>query len=67
MLDNDFGEPLGGARCKETAEGSGIFHREWTNAHVSLDTNTNEATITMKPAGQARGDEGPSSTTTILG
>ena len=50
MLDNDFGEPLGGARCKETSEGSGIFSREWTNAHVSLDTNTNKATITMKPA-----------------
>ena len=49
MLDWDFGVPLGGQRCKETVPNvSGIFTREWSNAVVTLDTNTNKAIIKMK-------------------
>ena len=49
MLDSDFGEPVDGQRCAETSEGSGVFAREYTKAGVQSDTNTNTATITMKP------------------
>ena len=45
MLDEDFGVPTD-AFCREVAPG--VFSREWTKASVSLDTNTNEATISMK-------------------
>ena len=43
MLDNDYGEPLD-QRCKETA--SGVLNRRWTT--VTMDTNSNKATIVMK-------------------
>lgn len=42
-LDEDYGEPRG--LCQETAEGSGIFQRQWSKARVSLDCNSWEARI----------------------
>eukprot|EP01051_Picozoa_sp_SAG22_P040696 SAG22_NODE_22095_length_251_cov_1.019737_1_plen_61_part_10 len=54
MLDRDFGVPLGGQRCRETAQDSGVFVREWTKAVISLDTNTNAANIIMKEASSDR-------------
>ena len=45
-LDVDYGVPIG--RVKETKQGSGIFHREWTKATVRVDCNAYDATITMK-------------------
>ena len=45
MLDADFGVPEDKA-CKEVD--GGVFTREWSRATVSLDTNTNTATIKMK-------------------
>ena len=33
----DYGEPVGGEPCYETAEGSGVFEREWTAAKVHWD------------------------------
>ena len=48
MLDADFGVPMD-AVCKEVGgAGSGVFTRAWTKATVTLDTNSNTATITMK-------------------
>ena len=35
-------------RCEETSAGSGVFTRRWTKATVTLDTNTNKATIVIK-------------------
>jgi hypothetical protein len=43
-LRMDYGEPKD-AICSETAVGSGVFVRQWTKAHVSMDCNTFEATI----------------------
>lgn len=45
MLDADFGVPED-KTCKEVD--GGVFTREWSRATVSLDTNTNTATIKMK-------------------
>ena len=47
-LDGDYGEPMGGAPCAETAKGSGIFRREWTKASVELDCNSFTSKIDMK-------------------
>ena len=44
QLDQDYGTPLG--LCRETAPG--IFERNWTSAHVSLDCNRWKGTITPK-------------------
>jgi hypothetical protein len=46
--DVDYGEPLGGAACKETGEGSGVFEREWTAATVQWDCATMHGKITHK-------------------
>lgn len=43
----DYGKPVDSV-CKETATNSGIFTREWSNAHVSMDCNKWEPTITWK-------------------
>jgi len=45
-LGADYGEPVG--YCKETADGSGVFRRQWTKADVELDCTTFTATITPK-------------------
>lgn len=37
-LHGDYGEPL--TLCAETAPGSGVFQRNWTNAAVQMDCNT---------------------------
>ena len=48
--DEDFGEPTGGdtAACKETAAGSGIYAREWSEATVEWNCNTMHGSITRK-------------------
>lgn len=46
LLDADFGTPLG--LCAETAPGSGVWAREWSRAHVSMDCNTWTPNITFK-------------------
>ena len=46
-LDGDYGEPLG--LCTETAPGSGIFRRKWSNTNVTLDCNTWSADISNTP------------------
>ena len=43
----DYGTPVDQI-CKETAPNSGIFVREWSNAHVKMDCGKWEPTITMK-------------------
>ena len=35
--DADYGEPVGGEPCYETAEGSAVFERAWTRAKVQWD------------------------------
>eukprot|EP00939_MAST-03C_sp_MAST-3C-sp1_P002387 g2387.t1 len=42
----DYGTPLG--LCQETAEGSGVFVREWTKATIQMDCNTWTPTIALK-------------------
>ena len=42
----DFGEPVGGAACKETSDG--VFEREWTGATVQWDCGTGHGKITKK-------------------
>ena len=49
-LNLDYGTPTG--LCKETAEGSEVFVREWSKSTVQMDCNTYTPTITMKPAGR---------------
>ena len=46
QLHTDFGTPRG--VCAETAPGSGVFQREFTNAKVQMDCNTGNASIIMK-------------------
>jgi hypothetical protein len=46
-LDADYGEPL--ELCRETSPGSGIFTREWSKSSITLNCNTWNATIVMKP------------------
>jgi len=47
--DEDFGQPQdGGAACKETSVGSGVFEREWTGASVQWDCATGHGKITRK-------------------
>ena len=43
----DYGEPVDKV-CAETAPGSGIFAREWSKAHVSMDCATWTPSITLK-------------------
>lgn len=43
-LDEDYGTPLG--LCSEVT--SGVFHRRWTQADVTLDCNTFTAKITRR-------------------
>lgn len=45
-INGDYGEPVG--LCVETAQGSGIFTREWTKARFTMDCNTWTPTIAMK-------------------
>ena len=45
-LSLDYGEPQG--LCAETAPGSGVFVREWSQATVQMDCNSWTPTITMK-------------------
>jgi len=45
-INADYGEPVG--LCQETAEGSGVFTREWTKASFEMDCNAWKPTITMK-------------------
>ena len=47
-LNADYGEPVAGQQCAETAPGSGVFARAWTHADVQFDCNTWTPTITMK-------------------
>ena len=42
-LDVDYGVPVGGRLCEETAPG--VFERMWSKAHVALDCASFEATI----------------------
>ena len=49
QLDADYGEPVGGAPCAETAPGSGIFTRQYTRASVRVDC-ANYAAATISPA-----------------
>ena len=44
----DYGEPVGGALCKETAANSEIFTREYSKASVQLDCKAWKGTVTMK-------------------
>jgi len=46
-FDLDYGEPVDSV-CHETAAGSGVFAREWTKAHVQMDCNAGEGSITFK-------------------
>ena len=46
----DFGEPVGGAACRETGEDTGVFEREWTGgATVQWDCAAGHGKITRKP------------------
>ena len=49
-LNLDYGTPRG--LCRETAEGSEVFVREWSKSTVQMDCRTYTANITMKPAGR---------------
>jgi hypothetical protein len=51
-LDVDYGVPLDGDLCKETAPG--VFGREFTKASVELDCNSFTPTIKMKTEEQQR-------------
>ena len=56
-LNRDYGEPT--EICKETAERSGVFTREWTKASIQMDCNTYTPEIKMKAeAGSAAGSVG---------
>jgi len=47
-FNSDYGVPLD-AVCKETVPGkSGVFTREWSNVHVSMDCNSWTPTIAWK-------------------
>ena len=46
-FNQDYGVPVDDL-CKETAPNSGIFVREWTKAHVTMDCSNWEPTIAMK-------------------
>jgi|EP01044_Picomonas_judraskeda_P025702 hypothetical protein len=48
LLERDYGEPVNGQQCSETAPNSNVFTREWTGASVQMDCNTWMATLTMK-------------------
>ena len=48
LLERDYGEPVGGQQCSETAPNSGIFTRQWTGATVTMDCSTWTPTIKMK-------------------
>jgi len=43
-----LGEPLDEI-CKETAEGSGMFVREWSKATIKMDCNTWTPSFAFKP------------------
>eukprot|EP00935_MAST-01C_sp_MAST-1C-sp1_P002224 g2224.t1 len=45
--DAHYGTPLG--RCAETAAGSGVFTRRYTNAKIAMDCNSFTANITVLP------------------
>ena len=46
----DFGEPVGGAACRETGEDTGVFEREWTGgATVQWDCAAGHGKIARKP------------------
>ena len=47
-FNEDYGEPVGGALCKETAANSEIFTREYSKASVQLDCKAWKGTVTMK-------------------
>ena len=51
-LDIDYGHPIGD--CKETAAGSEVFARPFSNANVSLDCKRFVGTIDMT-AGPLKG------------
>ena len=36
LLERDYGEPVGGQQCAETAPGSGVFTREWSGVTVTF-------------------------------
>ena len=44
--DEDFGEPVGGAACKERA--AGVYVREWTGATVLWDCSVGHGKIVRK-------------------
>ena len=44
-LDLDYGEPRG--LCAETAAGSEVFVREWSNSRVTVDCGAYTAKIDM--------------------
>ena len=46
--DEDFGEPIGGAACKENPTKAGVYEREWTRATVQWDCNLGHGKITLK-------------------
>jgi hypothetical protein len=46
LQNRDYGEPT--EICKETAERSGVFTREWTKASIQMDCNTYAPEIKMK-------------------
>lgn len=46
IMNADYGEPNG--LCKETAEGSEVFVREWSKSKIEMDCKTWTSTITMK-------------------
>lgn len=47
-LNMDYGAPIDGQLCHETAPGSGVFAREFHKASVHMDCNSWTPTITMK-------------------
>ena len=47
-LNADYGVPQG--LCKETANGSAVFVREWSKATIQMDCNSWTPTIQMKPS-----------------
>ena len=46
-VDADYGVPVD-ATCKETAEGTGVFTREWSKATATMNCNTYTGTIKIK-------------------
>ena len=47
-FNQDYGEPVGGQLCKESAPNSEIFTREFTKSTVSLDCKAWKGSIKMK-------------------